>query len=167
MSAKCLFVCLFLCGTDSISRTLKKERADSRSRSPSPPLLADVPPPILQPYDGSLTPSDQNQLRSTPPPIPVPDPAPPKLEELEIVLKDQENNIESNYINSNHNFNPPTPTPNVKANNLVDWAQVKKHNMNLRALAFKEIKKPGRSKYSSKVFIPTPFFSSLISGLFG
>ncbi|XP_018895922.1 integrator complex subunit 6 isoform X2 [Bemisia tabaci] len=126
---------------DSLSRSLKRERPGSRS--PSPPL-ADVPPPILQPYDGSLASSESNQ-RSV---LPSPDPVPPKLEELETPFKEF-NDYSPAYTNSNHNYNPPPPPPplppNCKADSIIDSAQVKKHNMNLRALAFKEIKKPGRN----------------------
>lgn len=136
-------MCFVSAQTDSLSRSLKRERPGSRS--PSPPL-ADVPPPILQPYDGSLASSESNQ-RSV---LPSPDPVPPKLEELETPFKEF-NDYSPAYTNSNHNYNPPPPPPplppNCKADSIIDSAQVKKHNMNLRALAFKEIKKPGRSKY--------------------
>ncbi|KAF6213160.1 hypothetical protein GE061_010875 [Apolygus lucorum] len=99
------------------------EDEEPRSRSPSPPLDGGefAPPPVLQPYDGGGVPGVAGgqcprlvpSYSVTPPLSPPPLIAAPA---------------------------PPSP-PSVPSKK--ELADVKRHNLNIRALAYKEVRRPG------------------------
>uniref|UniRef100_T1HK58 VWFA domain-containing protein n=1 Tax=Rhodnius prolixus TaxID=13249 RepID=T1HK58_RHOPR len=102
-------------------------------RSPSPP--AEFAPPVLQPYDGALP--QQNNLNNInsgsggpAPPRLVPSYSvtPPVSPPLLLPVPD-------------HPSPPPLPPPNAK----TGLADIRKHNLKIRAAAYREVRRPGRN----------------------
>lgn len=134
-----------------------------RSRSPSPPPLL---PPVLQPYDDSGIPNNiappdcAPQLTYSSPVLisPPASPLPPVL--TSPVLHQEEDNdsymdwqpIQSqvDVISNDVSLRHPTPGSNdMKASteiSKVELAEIRQHNLCVRSLAYKEVRRPGMSK---------------------
>lgn len=110
-----------------------EDDSPDRSRSPSPPMDGGefAPPPVLQPYDGGGAPGVAGGAcpRLAPSYSVTPPLSPPPLIAAPA---------------------PPSPPTLPSKKELAD---VKRHNLNIRALAYKEVRRPGLSEYSLIFFI--------------
>ncbi|XP_014256090.2 integrator complex subunit 6 [Cimex lectularius] len=96
-----------------------------RPRSPSPP--AEFAPPVLQPYDGG---TPMGASGGCPPPQLVPSYSTPPLSPPPLTIAED--------------IEPPVevvPAPPTKH----ELAQIRSHNLHIRALAYKEVRRPGRN----------------------
>lgn len=132
----------------------------SRPRSPSPPPLS---PPLLQPYDEATIPNHISD--SMPPqlsyssPLPLSPPAsplssaslqPPVLQQEESGESWQNNQIIDGLVENHVPHSHPNGSNDIKSNNeltKLEMAEIRKHNLNVRTQAYKEVRRLGISKY--------------------
>lgn len=120
--------------------------ADFRPRSPSPPPQ-DSAPPHLEPLSNHVT-----HFNSLSPPL---SPAMGNHVEsedrrLSVVLAE----ISSNHVGDGNQANM-TATSAIPTNielSKQEIAEIKKHNLHVRMLAYKEVRRPGKSKYALHLF---------------
>lgn len=123
---------------------------DNRARSPSPPPL--------QPYDEC--PPLLNHLPDTAPTLAYSPPnssqslGPPPLTLMEVdgstVDWQQTNHVSEGF--QSHSPKSPLPLNNIKTLSELplsksELAEIKSHNLNVRSLAYREVRRPGISKY--------------------
>ncbi|XP_075229465.1 integrator complex subunit 6 [Lycorma delicatula] len=132
-------------------------------RSPSPPPR-DMPPPVLQPYDGlpnhvtdcapSTPPPPLIPINSSPPPlIPnthfSPPSSPRSIPNLTSTIEEGIGDWHPNHIGEIVQNHVPSPGINNLINNNElskrEKLEIKKHNISVRKLAYKEVRRPGKN----------------------
>lgn len=129
---------------------------DSRARSPSPPPLQpyDECPPLL-----NHLPETAPTLAYSPPNSPQSlGPPPLTLMEVDGSTVDWQQTNHVTEVFQSHAPKSPQPLNNIKSMNELplsksELAEIKNHNLNVRALAYKEVRRPGISKYSIVFFV--------------
>lgn len=122
---------------------------DSRARSPSPPPL--------QPYDECPTPTPH--LPPYAPPSLGPPPLTPSL------LEEESPTIDWHP----HHISPPRSPPGLSvikqpselALSKSELVEIRRHNLNIRSLAYREVRRPGISEYRILFCLNKSSFSNL------
>lgn len=140
-------VLVLSCFTDDLDSLSSEENL---ARSPSPPPL--------QPFDECLPIPDQFSesapILAYSPPNNSQSLGPPPL----ILMEDNSSSVvnwqQNHVFQENHNHSPRSPptlkdikSPNELPVSRTELTEIKRHNLNMRALAFKEVRRPGISEY--------------------
>lgn len=118
---------------------------DSRARSPSPPPLQpydECPPLSDSAHSLAFSPTYHFQTLGPPPLTLMEDDSPSADWQLNQISQSYQNKIPQSPPRL-VDIKPPTDLPVSKS----EVAEIKRHNLATRALAYKEVRRPGLSKY--------------------